>query len=253
MMKGAEPIFIDNKASIGVLMLHGFTSTPGEFKELSAYMAEKGFNVYAPVVAGHGTVPADLMKTTSQDWLKSVKEAYIKLRSVSEKVFIIGNSFGSNLGFWLIKEFNNEPVGIITLDAPIFIRNEFLAYVRMNTYGLFRTYYQKSKKMYQADYIDMMDSVTYSAIPVKSIRDFLRFIKRETIPNLSAIKVPALITHSTVDPIIHPRSATYIYNHISSPIKKIHWFVSNNHAFTVDGHRVDVFRKILQFINEVTK
>src|SRR5258708_1223220 len=86
MMKGAEPIFIDNKAAVGVLMLHGFNSTPGVFKELSAYMAEKGFNVYAPVIAGHGTTPSDLMKTNSEDWLTSAREAYVKLKSVSEKV-----------------------------------------------------------------------------------------------------------------------------------------------------------------------
>ncbi len=251
MMQGAEPIFINKNAKIGVLMLHGFSSSANEFKELSAYLADKGFNVYAPLVAGHGTTPEDLLKTTTEDWKASVKEAYVKLRAISEKVFIVGNSFGSNLGFWLIKEFNNEPVGIITLDAPIFLRHHTLALIRLNTYGLFKKYYRKSRKMYQADYIDMIDKVTYSIIPVKSLRDFLRFIKQETMPNLDKVKVPALVTHSSTDPVIHPNSAKYIYKHLGSPNKKIYWFVSNNHAFTVDGHRVDVFHKILEFINEV--
>lgn len=251
MMKGGEPIFINNHAKVGILMLHGFTSTPHEFKELSAYLSEKGFNVYAPLVAGHGTKPEDLMKTTPSDWVASVKEAYVKLQGISEKIIIIGNSFGSNLGFWLIREFDNEPLGILTLDAPIFVRNIFLAYVRMYTYGLFKTYYQKSRRMYQADYIDMMDDVAYSRIPIKSIKDFLRFIKKETMPNLKNVKVPILITHSSTDPIIHPRSAKYIFKYIGSQNKKIHWFVSNNHAFTVDGHRVDVFHKILEFIQSV--
>ncbi len=252
MMKGAEPIFIDNHARVGVLMLHGFTSTPHEFKELSPYLSEKGFNVSAPLIAGHGTYPSDLMVTTPADWTESTRQAYIKLKAVSKKVIIIGNSFGSNLGFWLIKEFNNEPVGIITLDAPIFIRNKFWAHVRLYTYGLFKTYYKKSRKMYQTDYIDMMDDVTYSTIPIKSIKDFLRFIKKETMPNLSHINVPILITHATTDPIIHPKSAKYIYKYVKSANKEIYWFVSNNHAFSVDGHRIDVFHRILEFIYGVT-
>ncbi len=251
MMKGAEPIFINHNAKVGILMLHGFSSTAGEFKELSAFLSEKGFNVYAPLIAGHGLTPEDLLKSTPEDWKASAKAAYQKLQECSEKIFIIGNSFGSNLGFWLIKEFNNEPLGIITLDAPIFLRNHFLAHLRLNTYGLFKKYYKKSRRMYQTDYVDMMDDVTYSSIPVKSIRDFLRFIKKETMPSLPSITVPVLVTHSSTDPVIHPKSAKYIYAHIGSPRKKIYWFVSNNHAFTVDGHRIDVFHKILEFINQV--
>ncbi len=251
MIKGSEPIFIDKGAEVGILMLHGFSSTANEFKELSVYLSEKGFNVHAPLMAGHGTRPEDLMKTTPEDWKASMREAYLRLRSISKKVFIIGNSFGSNMGFWLIKEFNNEPIGIITLDAPIYLRNHFLALLRLNTYGIFRKYYRKSHRMYQTDYIDFADTVTYSVIPVKSIRDFLRFIKVETIPNLHLVKVPVLVTHSTTDPVIHPASAKFIYQRLGSARKKIYWFVSNNHAFTVDGHRIDVFHKISEFINEV--
>lgn len=36
-MKGGEPIFIDKNSKVGILMLHGFSSTPNEFKELSLY------------------------------------------------------------------------------------------------------------------------------------------------------------------------------------------------------------------------
>ncbi len=251
MISGAEPIFIDKKSTVGILMLHGFSSTANEFKELSVYLAEKGFNIYAPLMAGHGTTPEELLATTPEDWKASVKTAYRKLQSVSEKIFVIGNSFGSNLGFWVIAEFGNEAVGIITLDAPIFLRYHFFAKLRLNTYGLFRKYYKKSRKMYQTDYIDMMDKVTYSIIPVKSIRDFLGFIKSETMPNLGKVTVPALVTHSSTDPVIHPNSAKYIYKHLGSKEKKVHWFVSNNHAFTVDGHRIDVFHKISEFINQV--
>lgn len=104
--------------------------------------------------------------------------------------------------------------------------------------------------MYQTDYIDMMDDVSYRVIPTKSLRDFARFINKETRPSLSFITVPALVTHSSTDPVIHPRSARYLWRHLGSPIKKIDWFVSDNHAFTVDGRRLDVFSKIVTFIQE---
>ena len=103
-------------------MLHGFTSTPRQFKELSIYLSEKGFNVLAPLIAGHGTSPKDMIKTSPKEWTESAKNAYFKLKGISEKVFIVGNSFGSNLAFWMAKELNNEPSAIIALGAPIFLR-----------------------------------------------------------------------------------------------------------------------------------
>lgn len=252
-MKGGEPIFIDKNSKIGILMLHGFSSTSHEFKDLCPFLAEKGFTVYAPLMAGHGTNPEDMIRTGPEEWKKSVREAYLKLKEKTGKVFLIGNSFGSNMAFWLAKEFDNEQAGIITLDAPVFLRNHKFIVFRLYTYGLFRKFYRKPPRLYQIDYIDMMDEVTYSKIPVRSLRQFLSFIKNETKPNLDKVKIPALITHSSTDPIIHPKSATYIYERIGSETKKIHWFVSNNHAFTVNGGRLDVFQQIFNFIQEVLK
>ena len=251
MMKGSESIFIDNHSEIGILMIHGFTSTPDEFKEMAVYFAGRGFTVYAPLITGHGTLPENLLKTSPKDWTASAKTAYLKLSETSKKELIVGNSFGSNLGFWLIKEFNNEPLGIVTLDAPIFIKNHFFAMLRLNTYGLFKTYYRKSPRIYQTDYIDGIDQVTYPVIPIKSLRQFLKFIKEETIPNLNKVTVPVLITHSKSDLVIHPKSATYIYDNIASLVKKIHWFFGDHHGFTVDGRRTEIFQEISKFIDEM--
>ena len=176
-IKGGEPIFIDKKSKIGVLMLHGFSSTPDQFKELSLFFSEKGFTVYAPLITGHGTSPEDLRQTTSNDWTVSVRSAYIKLREKSEKIFFIGNSFGSNLALWLIKEFNNEPIGVVTLAAPIFLKNHLFILLRLYSYGLFKTYYHKPPRLYGTDNIDMEDEVTYSFIPIRSLRYFLNFIR----------------------------------------------------------------------------
>jgi len=185
MMKGGEPIFVDKNSKIGVLMIHGFTSTPNQFKELADFLLQKNFNVSVPLVAGHGTDPDDLIKTCPKDWTASVKEAYFKLKKISQKVFIIGNSFGGNFGFWLAKELNNELAGIITFGAPIFLRYHWFILLRYNTYGRFRKYYRKPPRIYKTDYTDMDDEVTYPLIPIKSLKEFLDFLKYETMPKFS--------------------------------------------------------------------
>ena len=250
-MKGGEPIFIDKKSKIGILMLHGFSSTPNQFKELADFISKKEFNVSAPLIAGHGTCPDDLAKTSGEDWKKSAEEAYLKLKKISEKVFIIGNSFGSNLGLWLVQKFNNEQEGIVTLGAPVFLRFHKILILRIYTYGWFKKYYGKPARIYETDNIDLSDEVTYPVIPIKSLRDFFRFIKKDTIPILPTIKIPALICNSVSDKVVHPRSATHIYKRISSASKKIYLYPSDAHTIMSGAHKEDLFQKIQEFIKHV--
>lgn len=248
-MKGGEQIFIDKNSKIGILMLHGFSSTPRQFKELSTYLAEKGFTVFAPLIAGHGTSPEDLMKTSPEDWTESVKSAYLKLKNKSEKVFIIGNSFGSNLALWLAKELDNEPTGIIALGAPVFLKFHNFIKFRLFTYGRLRKYYRKPLRLYKTDYTDMLDEVSYSIIPVKSINEFINFLEQETMPNLHKIKIPVLIANASIDPVIHPKSANYIFQNIGSLKKEIFWLDSNRHSI-IGKECEGLFCKIYNFIRE---
>lgn len=251
-MKCKESIFIDKKSQIGILMIHGFTSTPDQFKELSVFLANKGFSVSAPIIAGHGTNPADLEKTGPEDWKKSVKDAYLEFKKVSPKIFIIGNSFGSNLGFWLVKEFNNEPCAIVSLGAPIFMRYHKFTLCRLYTYGLIRKNYRKPRRIYRTDYTDFDDEVTYPIIPCKSLRDFFNFIKNETVPNLNKIKIPIFVGQSDSDNVVKPKSATYIYENVGSRFKRIYWFPGKAHVIMSHQRRDELFEKIYSFIKETT-
>jgi len=249
-MKGAEPILIDKNSDVGILMLHGFTSTPGQFKELADFLSARDFTVYAPMMAGHGTTPEDLIRSSPEDWKKSIKRAYIELRKRVKKIIIIGNSFGSNLGFWLIKETNNDPLAIISLGAPVFLRWHRLIKFRLKTYSRFMKYYRKPVRVYSADYTDMHDEVSYPVIPIKSLKDFLGFLEKETMLNLDKVKVPILIANANGDLVINKKSADYIFSNIGSEKKEVFWFNSDQHGVAGAGCE-GLFPKIYSFIKDV--
>ena len=192
-------------------------------------------------------------KTCPKDWTKSVKEAYLKLKEKSKNIFLIGNSFGSNLSLWLAKEFKNEPAAIITLGAPIIMKYHKFIIFRLYTYGFIRKYYRKPPRLYRTDVTDMLDEVTYSVVPVKNLRQFMSFVKNETKPNLNKVKIPALVAHSDTDTVVNPKSATYIYEHLGSDFKRIFWFCSKFHIATADENRSELFEKIFDFIQEVQR
>lgn len=254
-VKNLEPIFIDKSSKNGVLLLHGFTSSAYEFSELSKFLAEKGFNVYAPTIAGHGTCPEDLMNCSIDDWKESAKNAYLKLKEKSEKIFIVGDSFGSNLAFWLANNFNNEPAAIVTWGAPIFLRNHLFNVLSLYSLGFIVKYIRPTsyRKYYDESDLLLIEKVSYEYVPTKSIRNLLSFIERETKPKLKEIKVPVFITHSKSDPLIHPKSADYIYSNLGSFFKKKYFFAAGNTHMAPKRIREELYDKISGFIQEVFK
>ncbi len=241
-------IYLDKGGERGALLIHGFTSCTHQFRELSPFLANKGMTVMAPLVAGHGTKPEDLIKTSSRDWLKSVEEPLEFLQKKVKKVYLIGNSFGANLAFELAL---NHPVsGIVSLGAPIFLRRQLWIKLRLATDYRFRKYYRKLSSLYGLDYIDFSDEVTYPVIPIKSLYDLFYFIKNYTIPHLPEVKAPIFIAHTTRDQIINPQSAQYIHEHIGSEEKRIYWIKSFRHEVTKSKRREEIFEKIWEFISD---
>ncbi|PIR72521.1 MAG: hypothetical protein COU42_00990 [Candidatus Nealsonbacteria bacterium CG10_big_fil_rev_8_21_14_0_10_36_24] len=252
-IKGGQPFLIDKNSKTGILLLHGFTSTPYQFRELGEYLASNGFTIFAPLIAGHGTCPEDLAKTTTDDWKNSVKEAYLTLQKKVQKIIIIGNSFGGNLAFYLAKEFQNDSlIGVISLGTPIMLRFQWFIKLRLYLYGWLKEYYRKPAMAYRLDYTDMADEVTYPLIPIKSLREFFKFIKKETIPGLREIKVPTLIIHANVDFVVNPKSTIYIHQHLGSQYKAIHWVNCSRHLVINSERRQELFERIYNFIKEIT-
>jgi len=249
-MEKVEEIFIDKNSEIGILMLHGFSSTPRQFLELAEYLSARNFSVHAPLIAGHGTCPEDMAKIGPEQWKQSVKDAYIELKKKAKKVVIVGNSFGANLAFWLAREIDNEPIAIVSLGAPIFLYWHKWIRFRLNTYGRLKKYYRKPSRMYKIDYTDMRDEVSYPFIPTKSLNEFFDFIEKETMVNLSKVTSPVLIANANHDGVIHPKSAAYIFSHIGSKIKEVFWFNSSHHGVAGAGCE-GLFTKIHNFIKEV--
>lgn len=252
-LAGGDPIFIDRQSEIGILMFHGFTSTPRQFREFAPSLANLGYTVYAPSLAGHGTTPADLEKMSSEDWKNQAVADYLKIKNRVKKVFIVGVSFGGNIAFYLAEKFPTEVAGVISLGTPIYLRYQIFIKARIFLYGWMKRYYSKPRRVYRTDYTDMADEMSYPVIPVKSLKRFLQFIQQETIPSLEKIKTPVMIMHANNDSVVNPRSAQYLYENLRSPYKLIYWFDSNTHSVVDEKIRRQVFEKINEFIKEINQ
>src|SRR5665213_2379063 len=95
-MPGGEPYFSPG-GPLGVLLLHGFTSTTSTVLDLAQRCAAAGYTVSAPRLPGHGTSVDDLMTTGWDDWSAAAEAAYDELSATCERVAIVGLSMGGTL------------------------------------------------------------------------------------------------------------------------------------------------------------
>jgi carboxylesterase len=245
---GAEAFFYKKSRQDGALLLHGFNGNPSELVYLGDYLSKKGMTVYAPLLKGHGTCIEDLSLTSHKDWLKDAEKALLKLKKYCKKVYIAGICLqGNSCAILAVK---HKVDGIIFLGTPIFFKKEI--WVRIGSFFLpilkrIKPFYRWYHKNFPEHLIK--NRVIYPDVSLRSCGEALKIIK-ESKEVLHKIKCPALIMQTKTDFQIRDDSPRYIYEHISSKIKKIVWLPPADHVFVADKGRGLAFKEIYRFIKE---
>ena len=111
-MPGAEPFFHAG-GSTGVLLCHGFTSTPQSMRPWADYLVNAGLTVSLPRLPGHGTTWQELGRTRWEDWYGEVDRAYEELRGQASEVFVMGLSIGGCLALRLAELRGDAVAGLV--------------------------------------------------------------------------------------------------------------------------------------------
>lgn len=116
-----QPIFMDQGACVEnvIIFLHGFTSTPRQFKSLGEQFYQKGYNVYIPRIPYHGhrvLVDSDLDRLTAEDLVQISEEAVDIAQGLGEHVTIIGLSMGGVMASWVAQ--HRSDVDQVIILAP---------------------------------------------------------------------------------------------------------------------------------------
>ena len=142
----------------GVYIIHGFTNTTYEVKELAIYLSEKGFYTRADNLPGHGSTPEDCNRCLYQDWIEFVEQGIAEMSSRCDNIYIIGISMGSVLALHTCSNF--------PLNAAVFASTvlEFKARfdVRILTPLFHRLHpYTLKKKLYPKEIRDIIEFFGY--------------------------------------------------------------------------------------------
>ena len=217
------------KASSLVLLVHGFSACPATLKDFGHFLHKQGFDVYGLRLAGHGISINAFEKSRWQDWETSLDECFRVLRPAYQKVMIAASSMGALLSLYLAPRLQLDKLlcmgSFFKAQDPLFNLCHILSplcYLWPFTLG----------SVQNKTIPEEREGFWYSALPRRSVVELFR-LQQQTKSMLHKVKTPILIAHSPEDPVAHPDSVDYLYEHIGSTQKERLW-IGHEHVLVID-------------------
>ncbi len=259
---------IKSTKNVGVLLIHGLTGTPTELKPLYKHLTKLGYNVVSPVLAGHGAGHGELLETTWQDWLNSVRKPLKDLMEEYDEVFIVGLSVGALLATMLAEE-NPKVKGLVLLSFALgipgpntpksrcllplvfkfpFLRR-YLFWTEDPPYGLQdKRLQQNITRTIQASKRGETSQYGLFRTYVDSLYQH-KLLEKEVCKKAPNVKCHTFIMHSLEDTMLSIENATKIYGLLGTQEKSITFITGCDHVMTVDLKRNEVAQRVEQFIS----
>lgn len=240
----AQPFVLDGGAT-GVLLLHGFTSTPQSVCHLGhALHAGSGATISVPRLAGHGTTPEDLARTGQLDWLVSVETALDVLGARCDRVVMAGLSLGGTLALNVAARLPDRVQGVVTINGST---------------GIYPP--QVVQPLYRKDTTAFVDGIgsdirhpgraelCYDRIPTATLRE--RFLlTHATGALLPLIRQPILVIQSRIDHVVDPSNALRIVGGVGSDDIALCWLADSYHVATLDHDRDRIADRMIRFLRD---
>lgn len=245
--KSTEPFYLPGQGIKGrtcLLLIHGFTGNPGDFRRLALHLHKQGYSVQAIRLPGHGTTPEEMRETRWEDWWHHTLNSYDLLAGPAayRKIIPIGYSMGGMLALKL--SLVRETAGVVSLAAPVFLQDRRIRIAGIAKY--IKRYIHKQPVI--SDYL-LVERGAYAKTPtacIDSLYKQMRIFKRE----LPLVSTPVFVGQGLLDATVRPESADYIHRTISSQQKMIRYYSGVSHAIMADAtKRVEVYQDMLAFVD----
>lgn len=243
-----NPIYRKGKNGAAVLLLHGFTGTPDVMRPLANALHEKGFTIFAPLMAGHGTTWENLEKSTWEDWYAGAERAFAQLRREHAHVGVTGLSLGGILALKLAEEHADGLKALACLATPIKLKTWVHWAVPLIRRSPFKRFYRYQKKMD----IDVKDPEAKKNIwdvdemPLAGIENLIH-LQKVVAGRLTKITTPTLLIHGRRDSTAPYENMGLIARGLSSAVTETVTLENSYHLVTVDYDKELVCAKVGEF------
>ena len=241
-----KPYSHTSESEVGVLVIHGITSTISSMEFLAEQFANVGYNVELPGLSGHGTKWQDMNSLKYTDWIDDLENALVKLQNRCSKIFLCGLSLGGGLALFMAGK-DPDMSGLILINHAAKFTNPKFWFVPI---------LRKIVKSVPAVASDIKDpnsqEIAYDRTPTNGVYEMLQMLKevRKILPD---IQLPVLIFKSKEDHVVPRISATFTMKMLGSKDKELIWLENSYHVAPLDYDKELIAKKSIEFINEHCK
>jgi carboxylesterase len=233
------------EGDVGVLVLHGYTSSPYGMRGLAEHLAEAGCSVELPRFPGHGTHWKDLARTTWRDWAREATAALEILADRTARQVAVGLSMGGALALHLA-ETREDLAGAVLINPAVSTTNPvarlvpLLKHVVPSVAGLGNDIAKPGA-----------DEQPYARNPVRaqaSVLELMRLVRAD----LAKVRCPLLVFTSRQDHVIEPVNGAQVLAGVSSTDVEQVWLERSYHVAQLDHDAPEIKTRTIEFIRRVT-
>ncbi|MBR1759380.1 MAG: alpha/beta fold hydrolase [Lachnospiraceae bacterium] len=238
--------FYEGSNGIGIVLIHGVTSGCAQMIPLGKMLGDYGYAVRLVNIAGHGTYPQELLRTSWEDAIEKASYDYVQMKAHYEKVYIGGLSMGGALSLALAAR-REDVDGVISISTPMALdESSFIAaaypeeqiYLHRELAGK-----QGTARKYHIHYED---------IPVRVFQELKALIEYLNEPNvLEKIKCPVFVAQALDDQIALPESGRTIYQRVSSENKSLYEPKVAGHNMPMNEGRFGLMQALVPWLDKM--
>ncbi|AIX99694.1 carboxylesterase [Arthrobacter sp. PAMC 25486] len=226
-------------ARVGVAVCHGFTGSPVSMRAWSEHLADAGFAVNMPLLAGHGTSWQELSKTPWEHWYRDFEAAYLELAARCDTVFVAGMSMGGALALRVAALHPVAGIAVVnpglTFDDP-----------RAKYSGLLKHVIKSVPAIGDDIKVPGISEGAYTRTPVAAVHELSQLFT-DTISLLPRITAPTVVFRSTVDHVVPDSSLEILQQRIGSTDVQVISLENSYHVATVDNDAPLIFSESADF------
>ena len=231
-------------SKVGIVLVHGFTSTPSVMRPWAEFLNGHGFTVRVPLLPGHGTSISDLDDVSWQQWPAEIESHLNHLLSECEKVFLCGFSMGGAASLHVAARYESQITGLILVNPMIHRKNVWPTAVKIAS-RLVKSFGTSGSDIKRGDVIQWK----YDRTPMRAAHQLLRLLE-ETRPLLPRIKMPLILFRSVTDHTLPASNSEIILSNIGSSHKQEITLHNSYHVAPLDHDQEQIFSESLRFIRE---